>query len=67
MARKVPIFSHNCGVGGCDSDQDGVVEGEQNRSVEIAQNMKQLGLSKDLIAQATGLAEVEIDQIQPKE
>ena len=41
----------------------GKTEGERNANLKNARNLKQLGVSIDIIAQATGLTEEEIKQL----
>jgi predicted transposase/invertase (TIGR01784 family) len=45
------------------AEKDGVKKGEQKRNVEIAKNLKQMGLSNIDIQKATGLTEEEIEKL----
>ena len=45
--------------------EEGMQQGEQNKALAIARNMLfQLHLGLDVIAQATGLSEQELEQLQ---
>ena len=43
---------------------EGLAKGERNKQIEIACNLKRMGLATETIAQATGLAPEAIDQLQ---
>ena len=43
--------------------QKGLEHGERNKQMEIARNLKQMGLTAEAIAQATGLACNDIEQL----
>ena len=42
----------------------GIAEGEKNKSIEIAKNLKQLNISTDDIVKATGLSIEEIKNLK---
>ena len=43
--------------------QEGISEGSYQKALQDAANFKRLGVSIDIIAQATGLTEAEIEQL----
>ncbi|MDR9860031.1 hypothetical protein RJO38_10355 [Treponema socranskii] len=43
--------------------QEGISEGAYQKALQDAANFKRLGVSIDIIAQATGLTEAEIEQL----
>ena len=43
---------------------DGKIEGEKQKQLEIARNLKQMGLSTEQIVQATGLSKAEIEKLK---
>ena len=44
--------------------EDGIKEGEYNKSIEIAINFLKLGISPEIVAQGTGLSLEEVEKIK---
>ena len=44
--------------------EDGIKEGEYNKSIETAINFLKLGISPDIVAQGTGLSLEEVNKIK---
>ena len=60
---KLAIMAFERQKGQAEGRAEGLAEGERRKQLEIARNLKQMGLATEAIAQATGLAPDVVGQL----
>ena len=61
--KKIKIFIASSAEGRAEGRAKGLQEGKKLNQIEVARNLKKMGLSAEMIVQGTGLSVEEIENL----